>query len=87
MIRYYYFSLTFIFTILTILLSVFYIFVLNLKNYLKDHKIPIISLIFSNIYLIIVCLAFYSPRFGYIPLFFINLFQFCILLNCVKKNL
>ena len=84
MIRYYYFSLTFIFTILTILLSFLY-FCFKFKNYLKDHKIPIISLIFSNIYLIIVCLAFYSPRFGYIPLFFINLFQFCILLNCVKN--
>lgn len=84
-IRYYFFSLAFIFSILAFTSSLVYILVFDFKSYFKMNKILLISFIFSNLYLIIICLAFYAPRFGNIPLFFINFFQICILFACVKK--
>lgn len=83
--RYYYYSFTYIFSFLTLTSAMFYIFVFNFKNFIELNKILIFNLLFSNVYLFIISLAFYSPRFGYIPLTFINLFQICIIYECFKK--
>jgi hypothetical protein len=83
--RYYYFSSTYIVSIFALILISINIFISNIKDFIRlNHKI-ILNLFFSNLYLIIISLAFYSPRFGYIPLFFINLFQVCIIYECTKK--